>query len=250
MKLRCGCTKGKTPSIGRSGADFMAPTSISGATSPAPRAMARIMPVMMPGMCARQNDPLDGLPFAGAAGVRPSRIELGTAARASSVVTITTGSVNKASVSEAQNRPPVPNVGGFRPVRRKKQLIDLHADARSRKIPGRTRRTQCSARPARLLIAIRSDADHGPTLGVLAQVQRRQHAERNDGQGHDQRHGHGAPDRGKHAPFAVGFARIVGEKLAPPRQVDRQPSEPSQAIGRDRRGQFALRARFFLRRRP
>jgi hypothetical protein len=28
----------------------MAPTSMRGATSPAPRAMARIMPVMMPGM--------------------------------------------------------------------------------------------------------------------------------------------------------------------------------------------------------
>lgn len=41
----------------------------------------------------------------------PSRIELGTAASASSVVTITTGSVNRASVSEAHRSPPAPNVG-------------------------------------------------------------------------------------------------------------------------------------------
>ena len=41
----------------------------------------------------------------------PSRIELGTAESASSVATITTGSVNRASVSDAQSRPPVPNVG-------------------------------------------------------------------------------------------------------------------------------------------
>ena len=32
------------------GASFTTPVSISGATSPAPRAMARIMPVMIPGM--------------------------------------------------------------------------------------------------------------------------------------------------------------------------------------------------------
>ena len=41
----------------------------------------------------------------------PSRMELGTAERASSVATITTGSVSNASVSDAQSRPPVPNVG-------------------------------------------------------------------------------------------------------------------------------------------
>ena len=41
----------------------------------------------------------------------PSRIELGTAESASSVATITTGNVSRASVSEAHRRPPVPNVG-------------------------------------------------------------------------------------------------------------------------------------------
>jgi hypothetical protein len=45
-----GCMNGAAPSKGSSGASFTAPTSISGATSPAPRAIARIMPVMMPGI--------------------------------------------------------------------------------------------------------------------------------------------------------------------------------------------------------
>jgi len=50
MKLRSRCTKGNSPSMGRSGACLTTPVSMSGATSPAPRAMARIMPVMMPGI--------------------------------------------------------------------------------------------------------------------------------------------------------------------------------------------------------
>ena len=41
----------------------------------------------------------------------PSRIERGTAESASSVATITTGTVRSASVSDAHRRPPVPNVG-------------------------------------------------------------------------------------------------------------------------------------------
>ena len=35
--------------MGNSSACFTAPTSMSGATSPAPRAIARIIPVMIPG---------------------------------------------------------------------------------------------------------------------------------------------------------------------------------------------------------
>jgi hypothetical protein len=38
-------------------------------------------------------------------------MERGTAARASSLATITTGTVSKASVNEAQRMPPVPKVG-------------------------------------------------------------------------------------------------------------------------------------------
>ena len=49
MKLRSRWMKGKTPSTGSSGASLTTPTSIKGATSPAPRAMARMTPVMMPG---------------------------------------------------------------------------------------------------------------------------------------------------------------------------------------------------------
>ena len=41
----------------------------------------------------------------------PSRMEPGTAAKASSVATITTGSVSSASVNDAHMMPPVPKVG-------------------------------------------------------------------------------------------------------------------------------------------
>ncbi len=50
MNLRSTCRYGKLPSIGRVGASFTTPTSISGATSPAARAIARIRPVMMAGL--------------------------------------------------------------------------------------------------------------------------------------------------------------------------------------------------------
>src|SRR6056297_289231 len=49
MILRSRCTYGNSPSTGRLGASFTTPTSISGATSPAARATARIKPVIMAG---------------------------------------------------------------------------------------------------------------------------------------------------------------------------------------------------------
>ena len=75
---------------------------------------ARISPVMMPGlaigMMVRQSVSQRVAPRARL----PSRIERGMRARPSSVDTITTGRVSRASVSEAQNNPPVPKVGAGR----------------------------------------------------------------------------------------------------------------------------------------
>ena len=102
---------GKTLSTGSSGAIFTTPTSISGAVSPAARATARISPVNIAGTASgsvtcqsvsARVAPNASEPWRSAAGMRDSP---------SSVATITTGSVNSASVSEAHSRPGVPKVG-------------------------------------------------------------------------------------------------------------------------------------------
>ena len=93
----------------------------------------------------RQNDPPDRLPLAGSASVGTFGIELGTAARASSVVTITTGSVNSANVSEAHINPPVPKVEMSAREVEKNELIDLPAQDIAEEAQARRPRRRCWA---------------------------------------------------------------------------------------------------------
>jgi hypothetical protein len=95
-------------------ASFTTPTSISGATSPAARAMARISPVIMAGVASGTTTFQRVSPFVAPNASEPSRMVDGMRARPSSVETMTTGSVSRASVKEAQNRPGVPKVGAGR----------------------------------------------------------------------------------------------------------------------------------------
>ena len=69
----------------------MTPVSISGATSPAPRAMARIMPVRMPGLACGSTIRRIVCHFEAPHAMEASRSDRGTAASASSVATMTTG---------------------------------------------------------------------------------------------------------------------------------------------------------------
>lgn len=97
--------------MGREGASLTTPVIMRGATSPAPRAIARMTPVMTPGRAPGRAMRwiichLDA-PQARAA----SRTPRGTDERASSVATMTTGRVMSARVREAQRMPPVPKVG-------------------------------------------------------------------------------------------------------------------------------------------
>ena len=86
---------------------------INGATSPAPLAMARIMPVRMPGNAPGSTILRIVSHLVEPNASEPSRHSRGIAANDSSVATMTTGTVIRARVSEAQNRPPVPNVAVF-----------------------------------------------------------------------------------------------------------------------------------------
>src|SRR5690606_28999272 len=96
---------------GSVGASLTTPTSISGATSPAARAMARIIPVIMAGVASGITTFHNVSALVAPRASEPCRIVLGIRDNPSSVETITTGKVSSASVSEAQIKPGVPNVG-------------------------------------------------------------------------------------------------------------------------------------------
>ena len=84
---------------------------MSGATSPAARAIAKINTVIIPGNALGRTIRRIVCHLLAPHAYDPSLIELGTAAKASSVAMMTTGNVSKASVSDAHKRPPVPYVG-------------------------------------------------------------------------------------------------------------------------------------------
>ena len=73
--------------------------------------MARMTPVRIPGAEAGSRMSRMVCHFEAPVAKEASRMPRGTAARASSVATMTTGKVIRASVSEHQRRPPVPNTG-------------------------------------------------------------------------------------------------------------------------------------------
>ena len=93
------------------GASFTTPVSISGATSPAALAMAKIKPVKIPGRAQGRITCQIVSNLVAPNPTDPSRKSLGTADRPSSVATMTTGTVSRAKVSDAQRMPPVPKVG-------------------------------------------------------------------------------------------------------------------------------------------
>ncbi len=73
-----------------------------GATSPAPRLTARIVPVRMPGAACGTTTCMTVCNLVAPSASDASRSSRGTARSASSVATMTTGSVSTAMVSDAQ----------------------------------------------------------------------------------------------------------------------------------------------------
>jgi len=99
------------PFTGREGASFTTPTSIKGATSPAALAIAKISPVIMAGLAIGKITRQIVSNLVAPSAKDPSRTLLGIRVSPSSVATMTTGTVSKASVKDAHSRPGVPKVG-------------------------------------------------------------------------------------------------------------------------------------------
>ena len=83
-----------------------------------------------------------------------SRIERGTAASASSEATMTTGTVSRPSVSDAQRMPPVPKVGVGR--RSAKNAWSIEPPTKYTKNPRPNTPKTIDGTPARLLTAMRT----------------------------------------------------------------------------------------------
>ena len=133
---------------------------MSGATSPAPRAIARIIPVMMPGSARGRTMRRIVCHFVAPQPYEPSRIEFGTAEIASSVATMTTGSVSSASVSEAHSSPPLPYVGFGSCSAKNSWSIDTPTIEQKNPSP-KTPNTMLGT-PARLFTQMRTTATSGP----------------------------------------------------------------------------------------
>ena len=91
-----------------------------------------------------------------------SRIERGTAARASSAATMTTGTVRSASVIEAHRIPPVPYVGVGRASGKK--IRSMPPPTKYTKKPRPKTPNTIEGTPARLLTAMRTVRTRGPCL--------------------------------------------------------------------------------------
>src|SRR5699024_8489223 len=95
----------------KDGASLTTPTNINGATSPAARATARIRPVIIAGLDIGRMIFHSVSDLVAPSANEPSRSDRGIRVRPSSVDTITTGTVSRARVNDAQSIPPVPKVG-------------------------------------------------------------------------------------------------------------------------------------------
>ena len=95
---------------------------------------------------------------------------------------------------------------------------------------------------------MRTHPHQRPLLGVLAQVERGEHAERRDREAHQEDHHHGAEDGREDAALGVRLARVVGQELPDPGDVElascrRSPWRSAARRARSRRPRLLRRAR-------
>ncbi len=121
-----------------------------GATSPAPRLTARMVPVRMPGAACGTTTCITVWNLVAPSASDASRSSRGTARSASSVATITTGSVSTAMVSAAQMSAGWPYT--FSPW---KKALSMPAPTNCTKKPRPNRPKTIDGTPARFATAIR-----------------------------------------------------------------------------------------------
>ena len=194
-----------------SGASLTTPVIMSGATSPAPRAIARIRPVRMPGAAAGST-------------TRQNRLELGGACRER-------GFTHRArhgrqrffgrhnhdrhrQHAERQRRPEDAARAERRrgQALRKEHLIDRPADQIHEE--AEAEHAEHDRRHAGKVVDRDPDEPHEHALlRVFAEVQRGQHAERHGDHAHEHHHHDRAENGRENAAFGVRLARIAAQEL-------------------------------------
>ncbi len=187
------------------------PTIISGATSPAARAMARIMPVRMPGAAAGSTTLPDGLELGGAERERA----LAHDARHRGEALFGGDDHHRHGEQRERQRGPE-DAAGAEGRRRQRLGIEQPVDRAADQVDEEAEAEDAEDDRGHAGQVVDRDAHHAhqqPLLGVLAQVERRQHAERRHRERHQEDHHHGAEDRREDAALGVRLARVVGDEL-------------------------------------
>ena len=168
-----------------------------------------------------QHDPPDCLPLAGAARIRPLPHRVGNGGKR-----LLGGHDHHRQRQQGEReRRPEQAAGAKRGLiigheaRAEKEFVDAATKGVAEK--AQAERAVDDARHAGEVV----DRDphrrgHGPRRRILPEIECRQHAKWGHEERHNQRHGDGAPDRGKHAAGTVRLPRIVAEKLTPATAVD------------------------------
>ena len=192
------------------------PTIISGATSPAARAIARIMPVRMPGRGGRQHHP-------------PGGLELGRAERERALAhdarhrrqALLGGDDHHRHGEQRQRQARPQDAAGAEGRRRQRLGIEEPVDRAADQVDEEAEAEHAEDDRRHAGQVVDRDAHHAhqrPLLGVLAQVERGEHAERRDGERHQEDHHHGAEDGREDAALGVRLARLVGDELPDARE--------------------------------
>ena len=173
------------------GRKYATPVNRMGATSPAPRLTARMVPVRIPGTAWGRTTKITVWKRVAPSASEASRSSRGTARRASSVATITTGKVSTAMVRAAHSSAGWPHTRAP-----PENTLSMPAPTNCTKKPRPNRPNTIEGTPARLLTAMRTEPGQQRLgRGVLAQVDGGRHPDRHDRHRHQQHHRHRAKQR-------------------------------------------------------
>ena len=193
--------------------------------------MARIKPVIMPGEAIGTSTRSRVWNLVAPRASEPSRMPRGIARNASSVETITTGTVSSPKVRLAQRMPPVPKVGVPAATRSGKHHWSSSAADAVDKEPQTKNAVDDRGDAGQIVHRDPHDADQQAFFGVFAQVDAGQHAQREAGHGHQEDQHDCAENGRKQAALGVRLARVVPQQLAQLAQVVPALGQTSHRVG-------------------
>ena len=196
--------------MGRLGASFTTPTSMSGATSPCSTRHGQNQTGENARRRSRQHNALDGLPFRGPTGQRAFT----HTARHSSQCLFGSDDDHRHGHQRQRQRGPHDAARAERGGRerlRKEELVNgatHQIDKKSQTKHAKDNR----GHTGQIIHGDAHGADDEALFGIFAQIYCRHHPEGRHRQAHQYGHHKGAENGRKHPPFCIGLTRFLGEK--------------------------------------